>query len=56
MILSSTATVVVVVGAGVVVEGVGQISSTVFSVIVRVFLELYWEPSDRRTVSPQLKL
>ena len=70
MILSSTATVVVVVGAGVVVVvgagvvvvvgagvvvvGVGQYSSTFFSVRVIVLPASYWEPSDRRIVSPQL--
>ena len=48
---------VVVVGAGAVVEGGdGQSSSTFISVRVIVLLESYWEPSDRRIVSPQLNL
>ena len=55
MILSSTGTEVVVVGAGVGVVSFGQYFSTVNSVRVKVLLESYWEPSDRRTVSPQLK-
>ena len=38
-------------GAGVVD---GQSSTTFFSVRVIVLLESYWEPSDRRIVSPQL--
>ena len=36
--------------------GAGQSSSTLFPVRVILLLTLYWEPSDRRTVSPQLKL
>ena len=34
----------------------GQSSCTFVSVRVTVLLEWYWEPSDRRIVSPQLKL
>ena len=43
-------------GGVVVVGGDGQSSSTFISVRVIVLLESYWEPSDRRIVSPQLKL
>ena len=38
-----------------VVLGFGQYFSTFFSVRVIVLLESYWEPSDRRIVSRQLK-
>ena len=41
---------------GIVVVGVGQSSSTLFPVRAILLLTSYWEPSDRRTVSPQLKL
>ena len=43
-------------GGPVLVVGFGQIPSTFFSVRVIVLVSSYWEPSDRRTVNPQLKL
>ena len=44
------------VGGGVVVVGFGQSSSTLFPVRAILLPSSYWEPSERRTVSPQLKL
>ena len=44
------------VGGGVLVVGLGQSSWTLFSVRVIVLRVSYWEPSDLRTVNPQLKV
>ena len=46
----------VVVADAVVVVGFGQYFSTFFSVRVIVLLESYWEPSDLKIVSRQLKM